>query len=306
MAERRWSVLGVPSSRAAHWPGIEQGPSAWRAAGLVDALRAGGLPVRDLGDRPVARWRPEAPPAGGAGRAADRPHDVAGVLEVLRDAADALAPVVDAGETPLVLGGECTVLLALVAATLTSRGDVGVVYVDGGQDLQLPADHPEEPILDSMGVAHLLDLPGVVDDLAGLGPRRPMLAPDALCFVGFGDDEEDVHGLVPSVRLPASAVVADPAAAAGRAARTASAGGGGRFLVHLDVDVLDALRLPGPDIPQYGRGLTLDVLAALLDPLVHSPGFAGMALVEYNPDHDPDGTSVRRLVAGLGPVLATP
>ena len=34
---RTW---GVPSSVAAHWPGIEQGPAALREGGLLETLRA--------------------------------------------------------------------------------------------------------------------------------------------------------------------------------------------------------------------------------------------------------------------------
>lgn len=323
--DRHWGVLGVPSSRAAHWPGLEKGPAALRGAGLVEALADAGASVTDHGDRPVARWRPRADPRGlaggpqpgapgpgtaGSGTAAAAapgvPHDVDGVAAVLRDARDALSGVLAAGETPLVLGGECTLAIPLVAAVAAaaSPGEVGLVYVDGGQDLQLPADHPEEPVLDSMGVAHLLDLPGTVGALAGLGPRRPLLDPGRLCFLGFADDDEDVHGLVPSERVGAAEVTADPEGAAARALAAVTGGTARPFLVHLDVDVLDALLLPGADVPQYGRGLTLDVLVAVLEPLVADDRFAGMTLVEHNPDHDPDGVSARRLVAALAPVLA--
>ncbi|WP_066584342.1 arginase family protein [Cellulomonas timonensis] len=296
---RRWGVLGVPSSRAAHWPGLEQGPAALRAAGLIAALEQAGLHVTDHGDRPIARWRALPLVTG-------RPHDVDGVLEVLDDAEPAIAEVIASGETPLVLGGECTVALALVAAAVRVHGDIGLVYIDGGQDLHLPADNPDEPILDSMGVAHLLDLPGAVAELAGRGPRQPLLAPGAVCFLGYADDDEDVHGLAPSVRVPADEATADPAGAAARAVAAVAAGpdGARRFVVHVDVDVLDALLLPGPDIPQYGSGLTLDTLVALLAPLVAEPGFSGLTLVEYNPDHDLDDASATRLVDGIAQALA--
>ncbi|MCC2307958.1 arginase family protein [Cellulomonas chengniuliangii] len=295
--DRRWGILGVPSSRAAHWPGLERGPAALRAAGLVAALEELGLDVTDHGDLPEARWR-SAPSTGG-------PHDVEGVLDVLRDAEAAITDVLAEGLTPLVLGGECTLALSLVAAAARVHGDIGLVYIDGGQDLQLPADHPEEPILDSMGVAHMLDLPGALADLAGRGPRRPLLTPEAVCFLGYGDNEEDVHGLVPSLRLTADDATADPAGSAAQAVAAVTAGQDAppRFVVHVDVDVLDALLLPGPDIPQYGRGLTLDTLVALLTALVAAPGFSGLTLVEYNPDHDPDGASAARIVDGLAQAI---
>jgi arginase len=49
------------------------------------------------------------------------------------------------------------------------------LYFDGGPDLRTPVDNPTG-VLDSMAMAHLLDLPGSVADLAGLGARRPGLA----------------------------------------------------------------------------------------------------------------------------------
>jgi arginase len=74
--------------------------------------------------------------------------------------------------------------------------------------------------------------------------------------------------------------------------------------VHFDVDVLDALELPLADIATYGTGMRLDHVAPLLRTLVADPRVVGMTLVEANPDHDPDGTSVRRLVTAVGAALA--
>ena len=56
-------------------------------------------------------------------------------------------------------------------------GEVGLIYVDGGQHLMIPVDHPHEPILDAMVVAHMLDLPGCVPELAGIGPPTSTCAP---------------------------------------------------------------------------------------------------------------------------------
>jgi len=298
MSNRTLGVLGVPSSAAAHAPGLERSPAALRSAGLLTALEASGRTVIDHGDTPQARWRPDPPER-------SNPHDVARVRAGLQDVREALGPVLASGQLPVVLGGECTVTLAVLAAAAVAGMDLGLVYVDGGQDLHLPADHPEEPIADSMGVAHLLDLPGVHDDLAGLGPRRPLLTPDRLCFVGFADDDEDVHGLVPSVRIPAEVVHQDARAAAHQAlAAVAHAADG--FAVHVDVDVLDMFALPLADIPQYGRGLTPPVLQELLAGLVSAPGWAGLVLVEANPDRDDEnGTAMRALVDLVGAAVST-
>jgi arginase len=286
-------VLGVPSSVAAHWPGIEQAPAALREAGLLETLRAHGVRVADHGDLAVARWTAQS--------ADGRPNAWRRVVDVVAAARSAIFEVVGAGEAPLVLGGECTLAIALVAAVIEQYGEVGLIYVDGGQDLMIPADHPREPILDAMGVAHMLDLPGCVPELAGIGPRRPLLLPADVAFVGFGDDEEDVHGLVPAPRLRNAEVIADPVAAG----RNALAALPHRHLVvHFDVDVLDALELPLADIATYGTGMRLDHVAPLLKTLVADPRVVGLTIVEANPDHDPDGTSIRRLVTAVGAALA--
>ncbi|WP_081680642.1 arginase family protein [Cellulomonas sp. URHD0024] len=191
MSNRILGVLGVPSSAAAHAPGLERSPAAMRAAGLVPALERSGRRVVDHGDTSVARWRADPPER-------TNPHDVAQVATVLQEARAAVAPVLSAGHVPVVLGGECTVTIAVLAAAADLGTDLGLVYIDGGQDLQLPGDHPEEPIADSMGVAHMLDLPGAHDTLAALGPHRPLLTADRLCFVGYA--EHDLRRLRPADR----------------------------------------------------------------------------------------------------------
>lgn len=292
MSARGWDVVGVPSSAAAHSRGIERAPAALRAAGLLEALRGAGVDVQDDGDLPEAAWRAHLTP--GEPNDLDRVAD--GVLEVRRRTAAVLAR----GRTPLVLGGECTVAIGVVAAAAELHPEVGLVYVDGGQDLLLPGDHPEEPILDSMGVAHMLDLPGACDRLAAAGPRRPLLDAGRLVFFGYSDDDEAPPSVVPATRVPADEVTADPRAAAHRAIEAV---GDAPYVLHLDVDVLDFLVLPVADVPSYGRGLVPETLAEALGVLASGPGLVAMTCVELNPDHA-DDASVRTVVDLLTGAIA--
>jgi arginase len=288
-----WVVVGVPSSAAAHSRGLEKAPAALRATGLLDGLRGAGVAVRDDGDLPTATWR--------AHRGPGEPNDAERVVDGLREVRDRVGAVLDRGERPLVLGGECTVTIGVVAAVAERHPDVALVYVDGGQDLQLPPDHPDEPILDSMGVAHLLDLPGTWEPLAALGHRRPLLDAGRLVFLGYSDGEEDTHGLVPAaVRIPAEEVLAAPEDAARRAL---AAVGDAPFVLHLDVDVLDFLTLPVADIPTYGRGLDPATLERALRVLGAAPGLQAMICAEVNPDHA-DETALRGVVTLLTGALA--
>ena len=59
----------------------------------------------------------------------------------------------------LVLGGDCTVELGTVAGAIRSGTTVGLAYIDLDADLNTP--ETGDGILDWMGVAHLLDVPGI-------------------------------------------------------------------------------------------------------------------------------------------------
>lgn len=297
-------LLGVPSSAAAHWPGQEKAPQALRAAGLVTLLREAGHDVVDHGDRPVVRWRPHPQER--------HPHDLTRVLGVLRDAREQVGTVFAAGRTPLVIGGECSVSIAVVAAALDSGLEPALLYFDGGPDLRTPVDNPTG-IVDSMTVAHLLDLPGAAAELAGIGPRRPLLTPGRVSFFGVtslppGDptatgEDRALAGL-PSRTIHAAEVAADPVAAArdAAAALTATAD---RFLVHFDVDVIDFYDLPAANWPEYNKGLTLADAMAALAVLVAHPCCAGLTITEFNPDHgEADGSTARTLAAALATALS--
>jgi arginase len=106
------------------------GPAALREAGLVETLRAHWVRVADHGDLPVARWA--------ADRTDEWPNAWRLVVDVVDAARSVISEVVRVGQAPLVLGGECTLAIALVAALVEHYGDVGMMYVDGGQDLMIP------------------------------------------------------------------------------------------------------------------------------------------------------------------------
>ena len=173
-----FGLLGVPSSAAAHGPGQEKAPAALRRAGLLERLTAAGGRVVDYGDLPVARWRPDPRQR--------RPHNLPAVLDVLRQTSRRVGEILADGRVPLVLGGECSVTIAVMAAFRDRGIEPALLYMDGGVDLFTPATNPTG-ILDSMGVAHLLDEPGTAAELAGLGSSRPLLRDDRLLLFGYTD-----------------------------------------------------------------------------------------------------------------------
>ncbi len=100
--------MGVPSSAASYAAGQDLAPGALRSAGLLEQLIASGLEVHDDGDLPHQAWSPDRdhPLAQNAGQA----------TMSVQQLADRLHPLLARGDIALVLGGNCTIALGVVAA----------------------------------------------------------------------------------------------------------------------------------------------------------------------------------------------
>src|SRR4030081_338229 len=114
-------LIGVPSSAGAHGPGQEKAPAALRNAGLLGALREAGIDVEDLGDLPVTRFQPDP--------ANRRRQSRSQVIKVARQVADQVATAVERDMIPLVLGGDSSITLGVVAGLVRGQPDLGSCYV---------------------------------------------------------------------------------------------------------------------------------------------------------------------------------
>ena len=289
---RRLSIIGAPSSAGAYAPGQEKAPAAFRRAGLRAALEAAGITVSDKGDSPLFRWRPDP--------ARLETMNLAEVRKTALHVADEVARALAAGDTALVIGGDCTVELGTVAGALHDGASVGLIYIDLDTDLNAPAE--SDGALDWTGVAHLLDLPGASPELSGLGPVRPMLGPEQVLYFGADNIEPNEAAVIEQRGLAViglDAVKSDARGAAERAVRWSESFD--RLLVHLDADVLAFVDFPIAENVRRRDGLTLRELSVALGVLTAAPNWASLTLAEFNPDHAPDeGESF----AALGSMLA--
>ena len=247
---REWTIIGVPSSAGAHHAGQELAPAALRNASLLDRLEAAGVKVTDSGDLPTTEFQVDH----------ERPsaRNLAAVVRVAGAVADAVAAIVGAGGRPLVIGGDCTITLGVVAGTRRHHSDVGLAYVDGDADLHEAGDLGSG-ILDSTGVAHLLGRGA--PELAGFAGPPPLLPPDRLVLVGCDPRESTPaqREFLTDAGIEvswANEVSADPGGAA-RRTLDAFSKSAGPFIVHFDVDVVDSGDLPLGNFPHYGSGVRL-------------------------------------------------
>jgi arginase len=288
---RTIGLLGVPTNSAGRIDGVARGPMALREEGLVDAILQ-HADVHDYGDVGLPNPSPERD-------AETHIIDPRGLSALVAHVRDAVAPILDNGHLPLVIGGDCPLLLGCLAA-VAARGPLGLLFVDGHEDAYLPVQSSTGEAAD-MELAFAL---GMAD--ASWSPELaavlPLVEPDDVRILGARDAEllraEGVSSLgdrlamVDGVRL-----TADP----GRAAASACASLSDPWWFHLDLDVLSTEALPAVDYPQPG-GLGWEELASVATTaLGANPG--GWDVTIYNPDLDPERIHARRIVRFIGSVV---
>lgn len=292
------AVIGAPSSAGAHSVGLEKRPEHYRRAGLVGRLLAAGIDVIDLGDVPGSSYVPD--------RMNRRQRNVPNVARVARDVEQKVDLAFRHGARPLIVGGDCTISIGMVASAARHCNQLGLVYVDAQTDLNTP-ETSRSGILDSMGLAHMIGLGA--EELSRLGPRYPMITPEHIVAFGFHPDkiypaEQKILEQERFLSYPAPAVLGRVPAHAAEA-MSLLAERASTFVVHFDIDVVNFVDFPVADVPLYhGHGLDLDEVLAGMDVFVQSPRFGGLSVTELNPDLDPDGRHVERLLTALVPMLA--
>lgn len=294
---RSFGLIGVPSSAGAKTAGIDKAPQALRAAGLVEALQQAGCSLVDHSDLPRVRHQPDP--------ANPTAQNLQTVVEVASTLAQQVSDVLNAGEIPLILGGDCSITVGAVAGFIQHLPDLSLLYIDGGVDLEIPSTNSEGN-LDSMGVTHMLGAPGTADSLSHIGSRFPLLTPQQIIYYGYEpmppyDAEEQLLLKYGMAKHPASEV----RGRAGEAARKALASLQSPFLIHFDVDVINFVDFPIADVPLINAGLTFAETMESLHVFAASPHFAGLVITEINPDHmEEDGSTARTFVERLAQTLA--
>jgi arginase len=292
-------LIGVPSSAGAFAPGQEDAPGALRESGLVEALRD-LTDLRDHGDRPVWRWRPD--------RGRPRAQNLEQVIATVKETSRLVGKSIAEDEVTLILGGDCTVGIGTVDGHVGSGDRVGLIYFDAHADLNVPSSF-REGALDWTGLAHMLGVEGAVAELVGACGRVPLLEADQVLLfawdpeqaTSFERDRLERRGIK---TIPVAEVGANPEGAAIRA-RELMGDGCERLLVHFDVDVIDFTDVPLSENTGRNQGLSYEHAMSALGVLLHDPRLAGLTITELNPSHaESEAGSIERFARDVATRLA--
>ena len=282
------SIIDAPSDLGLRRTGVHGLPKALRAAGLLE-----GLPdVRSAGRLRVPPYVTLRDPSTGV-------LNPEGIRTFSLQLAERVGFTLDLERFPLVLGGDCSILLGSMLA-LRRRGRFGLFFIDGHSDFYSPESEP-------LGEMASMEL-GVVTGrepraLADLEGKRPLVREEDVVVFGFRDAESAREYGSPDVRQTAMHVLdlADvrrlgPAAAARQGLAALEANGLEGFWIHLDADVLHDEVMPAVDY-RMPDGLWPDELTEALTVLLASPLAVGMEVTIYNPSFDDRERSAARALA---------
>lgn len=290
-----YELYGVPYSSTGGSDGIAAASQALRECGLI--ARLAGL-AEDRGELSLRLRDPGRGPSG----LANEP----GLLELIEATEIAVAATLDRGGRALLVGGDCPVLLGALSAIQSREGSCGLLMVDGHEDAYPPLASPTGEGSDSeLGMALGLFDSELRPDLV---ERLPKLDADATALLGPRDGAELAENGVASLserlllhndrRLIDGDARALTAAAVERVRAHSE-----RWWLHLDLDVLSTVALAAIDYPQEG-GLSWGKLVEVAETALAEPGCAGLSVVIYNPDLDPDRSHARAIVGFLAEALS--
>ena len=294
----RYAILEAPSALG-HIPehvGVERAPGVLLDAGLADGLNARRAGCLEAGGYSDVR----DPQTGVMNPQPLRVYSIS--------LADEVGALLGNGEFPIVLGGDCSLLLGSILA-LRRRGRYGVLYIDGDADFYQPEASPLRGAASASDLAFATGRgPDVVCDLEG---RRPLVRDgDVTVFACRDAADRERRGCQP---LPRDMLVLDrdhvrrvgaaTAAAQAVAFLTRDGGPADGFWIHLDADVFDETIMQAVDDPRP-NGLTWEEGTSALRTAISSPQAVGLQVAIYNPDFDPDGSNGHGLAGTIRSALA--
>jgi arginase len=169
--------IGAPSDAGASVRGAGMGPDALRVAGIAQALAAQRVRLHDAGNLagPVADW---SPLAGGV-------RHLNQVVTWNRAVFDAVAQALEAGQMPMMVGGDHSLAIGSISAVARHCRDHGkhlrVVWLDAHSDVNSEAISPSGN-LHGMPVSCLLGHGPAA--LVGWSGAPAALLPEQIDFVG--------------------------------------------------------------------------------------------------------------------------
>jgi arginase len=277
------SNLGLKEPSPGHEPGVKKLPDWLRRFGFHERIN----PIKVLKLEPPA-YSMDLDEISGV-RNADN------IIVYAKQQAALLQKIIEGGSFPLVLGGDCSILIGNAIA-LKRMGNYGLFFLDGHHDFMWPslsqtggAAGMDTAIVTGHGHKKLTDIEGL----------QPYFREQQVWNVGNREYDEEYVGAIKSSSI--HYVSLDELRRQGirncvndflKMVDAAELDG---FWIHLDVDVLDDAIMPAVD-SRAEDGLSYDELEQVLRPLLSSTKATGLEITILDPELDEEGIYTRQFV----------
>ncbi|MDQ3837986.1 MAG: arginase family protein [Thermoproteota archaeon] len=286
----RYSVIDAPSILGLRPTGVEYLPEALKTAGLLEKLNA------EYGGRvqPSSRYNPNR----------DQKTmllNANAIRSFSLQLSSAVREVLNHGQFPIVLGGDCSILIGTLLS-LRRSGRYGLFFIDGHADFYQPQASPSGEVADM----ELAIVSGRGPDvLTNIDNLKPLVRDEDVVVFGYRDAEQsasyrsqdvkdtNMH-IFDLLKIKKLKIAAAASQAATRLRKDELSG----FWIHLDADVLDDRIMPAVDY-RLGDGLDFFELSELLRILISTRQAVGITITIFNPLLDPDGSIAKNFVSSI-------
>jgi len=291
----QFAIIDAPSILGLRPTGVQYLPEALKAAGLTTKLKAKyagkvlSLPYNSERDKSTLLLNPDT------------------IRVFSLQLAGKVISVLHKKQFPIVLGGDCSILignlLALRQMGRSASGRYGLFFMDGHADFYQPEASLTGEVAD-MDLAIVSGRgPDILTDIEGL---KPLVLDQDIVVFGYRDGgqaasygSQDVYETNMNVfdleRVNTLGITHAASLAIEKLMNDDLAG----FWIHLDADVLDDAIMPTVDYRLDGGGLSFSDLSELLKIILGSECAVGMDITIFNPLLDVNGSITRRFVSSI-------
>ncbi|QDP38926.1 arginase [Radiobacillus deserti] len=291
--KKQLSIIGVPMDLGQNRRGVDMGPSAIRYAGVIERLERLNYIIDDLGDIEISRPdRKELQ----ANQRLKNLSEVADGNELLAKKVD---EVIQAGNFPLVLGGDHSIAIGSLAGIAKHHKNLGVIWYDAHGDLNSADTSPSGnihgmPLAVNIGIGH--------ERLTNILGYSPKIKPENIVIIGARSLDHGEKELINELGIRVYSMhEIDRMGMAKVMSEVIESFKGKTDGVHLslDLDGLDPNEAPGVGTPVIG-GLSYRESHLAMEMLSESDIITSAEFVEVNPILDEKNKTASLAVGLMG------
>lgn len=288
------SIIGVPMDHGQNRRGVDMGPSAIRYAGVVERIEELGHHVTDEGDIQIGL-------ADGSVDTSTNLRNLKVITEATEALGDKVFEVAEAGNFPLVLGGDHSIAIGTLSGISERHENLGVIWYDAHADMNTSETSPSGnihgmPLAASFGHGH--------EKLTNIRGYSPKVKPENIVIIGARSVDPGERQLIKEHgirvysmheidKIGMNAVIEDSIRYLKEERKTDA--------VHLslDLDGIDPMYTPGVGTPVPG-GISYRESHLAMEMLFDADIITSAEFVEVNPILDEKNRTADVAVALIG------